>query len=550
MSRPGRPRRHHDSKRPRSSRPFEPDAPPPGVRILFEDDHLVLVHKPEGLLSATPPRSREDSLFGALTRRARRQGTGCYILHRLDRDASGIMVFAKTERAFAWLKEDFRARSIQRTYIAVLDGEMDAGPKNSGTIQTFLREDRFGLVHVVQARRLGGELSPTGRDDRAKLAVTHFEVLDRRRGHTLVALKMETGRKHQLRVHMAHLGHPIVGDRNYGHPSNPLGRLGLHALRLGFRHPAGTGDLELEALLPREFLKSTGLRNPWSPMKPKHPMQSGRSDGNRLGTGWDQVAEWYDTLLEAKGSDHHENVLIPGTLRLLAPRKTDRVLDLACGQGLVARELANLGVDVTGVDSSERLVALANQRAGSNERYHTMDARDLSALGSETFNGVICVMALMNMDPLSVVLESVRRVLKPGGVFVAIILHPAFRAPRQTSWEVESEGGVFKQFRRVDGYLSAGQEEIIMNPGEVQSGAAPKTTWTFHRPMQAYVSGLARNGFAIEQLEEWPSMRRSKGTHPRVKEENRARREIPLFLAIRSRMVNDQITIPPASSTS
>jgi len=111
------------------------------------------------------------------------------------------------------------------------------------------------------------------------------------------------------------------------------------------------------------------------------------------------------------------------------------------------------------------------------------------------------------------------------------MLHPAFRAPEQSSWGEDQQSRVRRQFRRVDGYLTPGQFEIVMNPSEVSQGGRPETTWTFHRPLQHYIRALSEAGFLIETFEEWPSLRTSEGGR-QAKEWNRVRREIPLFLGL------------------
>ncbi|HZW05508.1 MAG TPA: hypothetical protein VFF65_00170, partial [Phycisphaerales bacterium] len=145
------------------------------------------------------------------------------------------------------------------------------------------------------------------------------------------------------------------------------------------------------------------------------------------------------------------------------------------------------------------------------------------------FDTATCVMALGNIEPIDPVLEGVASLLKPGGALVFVISHPSFRAPGQTSWGWDDAGAQPRQFRRVDGYLSAGQHRISMHPGD----APDVVTWTFHRPLQAYVKALAAAGFVIETLEEWPGQRVSQ-PGPRAAEENRTRQEIPLFLAVRA----------------
>jgi len=142
-------------------------------------------------------------------------------------------------------------------------------------------------------------------------------------------------------------------------------------------------------------------------------------------------------------------------------------------------------------------------------------------------------MALMNMEPLGAVVGGAAARLRPGGCFVAAILHPAFRIPGQTAWGWDERGEGVCQYRRVDSYLSAQRREIVMNPGEVSRGATPVVTWTFHRPLGEYVRALGAHGLRIEAMEEWVSPRESE-PGPRAAAENLARREIPMFLGLRA----------------
>ena len=210
----------------------------------------------------------------------------------------------------------------------------------------------------------------------------------------------------------------------------------------------------------------------------------------------------------------------------------------------MGRLLAGRGCDVVGVDASAQLVSAAQGRAGPRERYLVGDARRLTQLELGQFDCACCTMALMNIDPLGSALEGVGALLRDRGAFVGVILHPAFRAPRQTSWGWDSSSEPAHQYRRVDAYLSSGQWPIVMNPGAVSRGARPVTTTTFHRPIERYVAALREAGFIIELLEEWPSMRRSE-PGPRAEAENRARSEIPLLLAWRARKIT--LPSPPGS---
>lgn len=584
-----------------------------GVRLVYEDDDVVVVDKPTGLVTApmpgTPehenPDLREQSVFGVVKNyikdKRRKRGTRVWIIHRLDKEASGLLVFAESDRAFEQLKEEFRTKRAHRLYMAVAEGEIrqdvptlpgrTAQPA-SGIIRSFLAEGDDGLMRSVNPD------DPRRRNmDPGQNAVTHWHVAGVGNGRTLLQLRLDTGRKNQIRVHMREAGHALVGDRRYGGRTNPISRLCLHATELGFSHPATGQDIRFYSPPPQAFYGLIGRvappntvgqtrpaivgeppQVPGAPKKPK--AQAPKNSESGPDTSWDHVAEWYDQLIGTRKSDHHENVIVPGVLRLLQPREGMRVLDLACGQGDFCRRLGELGVKATGVDSSPRLIESAQGgKGGGTSRFVVGDVRALgkiaeldSAQGDEPFDAATCIMALMNMEPIEPVLQGVASVLKEGGRFAFVVLHPAFRAPGQTSWgweeqrnhagmeprglgERDSRGregresrnfderrgrdmggqgqGGIRQYRRVDGYLSPGQSPIVMNPGAAAHGADAITTWTFHRPIQTYARVLHETGFAIELIEEWPSAR-SSSPGPRAAEENRARREIPLFLAVRA----------------
>lgn len=583
------------------------------LKIVFEDKDVLVVDKPAGLISANMPGETRESLFDIVkeyVRGDKRKPVRVWIIHRLDKEASGLLVFAKTEKAFQWLKEDFRAKRVHRLYLAVVEGEIGAGDAETvsllgprvkqlpgGTIQSFIKDDESGTMRSVAigdavregdrgrgpmsragapaGRPVGrGPLGPRGRggpleDDAPRLAVTHWRVLGAGQDRSLLQLRLETGRKNQIRVHMQEFKHPIIGDARYGATTDPIGRMALHASELGFTHP-GTGQMmRYFSPAPAEFYRSVGMEPPAAPVAPAPPPTPAPAEARpsptapvppkpAAETSWDHVAEWYDGLIEEERSDHFRHVIVPGTLRLLRPPAPEagsppmRVLDVACGQGALSRKIAELGAEVVGVDASPRLIEAARQRAaaaGIASRFEVGDARDLGALPAEVlerpFDAATCVMALMNIDPLEPVLRGAAGVLKSGGSLVAVILHPAFRAPGQTGWgwdrppQRPSRGkpprreDAGRQFRRVDGYLSPGQTPITMNPGRAAHGEEPVLTWTFHRPIQTYVRAFTEAGFLIEALEEWPSMRKSQ-PGPRAAEENRARREIPMFLGIRA----------------
>jgi 23S rRNA-/tRNA-specific pseudouridylate synthase/SAM-dependent methyltransferase len=540
------------------------------VRLVHEDDDVIVVDKPAGLVTAIPDQPEIDSVFARVKahvrRKAAKRGTRAWIVHRLDREASGLLVFAKSETAFNWLKDDFRARRVHRLYAAVVQGEMkDDRPEGeaksllgrrivqamSGTVRSFLYEDEQGLVHSVDSQMAGpkGEAKSEDDDDtsgKPRLAVTHWKVAQAGKGRTLLHIRLETGRKHQIRVHMQTLGHGIVGDQRYGGATGQDGRLCLHAIELGFTHPTSGASLRFRSPMPPEFARLVGMAT--SEPGPSDEGQSEAKEESRApavrggreaaaDTAWEHVAAWYDELLRDRGSDHHERVIVPGALRLLQAQAKERVLDVACGQGILCSRLTEQGVEAVGVDAAPALIKAAARHVPS-ARFVVGDARDLVTLAQtqawQAFDAAACVMALMNIEPMGPVMRGVAELLRPGGRFVAVILHPAFRAPGQSSWGwEEGKGGGGRQYRRVDGYLSPAQKEIVMNPGAAAHGGEPVVTTTFHRPLEAYVRAFAEAGLLVDAMEEWPSSRLSE-PGPRAREENRARREIPLFMGIRA----------------
>lgn len=544
------------------------------LRIIYEDEHVLVVDKPAGLLTADATGSGLEDLFGHIKDHVRqmtkRRGTRVWVIHRLDREASGLLVFAKTEEAFTHLKEQFRSKKAHRIYLAVCRAEFEPAKATSttdrtalpmGTIQSMLVERPDTTVESLPLGAIGGRRSlkderrpipgRQARDAAAaepKLAITHYRVLAVGRGRSLVQVRLETGRKHQIRVHMATLGHGLVGDHKYGiDPTAPKEhedqRLCLHGHELAFIHPATGQTKRFFSPAPAHFYQLCGANPPANARHEEPVPGSGTAVSTPPPAGprsdWNHVADWYDDLIEDRVSDHHEQVLIPGALRLLDLAPGMRVLDVACGQGAFCRRLSSMGVHAVGVDAAERLIDFARaasnkERTSANAEYHVGDARALAGLGLANFDRATCIMALMNIEPLAPVFAGVAKALKPGGLFVSILLHPAFRQPGQTSWGWDAGKAGHTQYRRVDRYLGASQQAIVMNPGAVASGKAPVTTLTFHRPMQDYVRAMAEAGLLVDALEEWPSGRRSE-PGPRAEAENLARREIPMFLCVRAR---------------
>jgi 23S rRNA pseudouridine1911/1915/1917 synthase len=211
-------------------------------RVLHEDEHLVFVDKPAGLLTVPAEKGNEPSLADALVDHYRRRGfkrAQIFIVHRLDRWTSGVLIFAKTPEALRGLKDLFEAHKLQRVYHAILVGEL---PENSGSLFSKLVEHQKTLKVKVTKGQKG-----------AKHAITHYRVLERLPGHTVVEVKLETGRRNQIRVQFADKGFPLLGDHVYGEVSELIDRQALHAELLGLRHPVTEAQVTVSAPVPKDF---------------------------------------------------------------------------------------------------------------------------------------------------------------------------------------------------------------------------------------------------------------------------------------------------------
>jgi ubiquinone/menaquinone biosynthesis C-methylase UbiE len=253
-------------------------------------------------------------------------------------------------------------------------------------------------------------------------------------------------------------------------------------------------------------------------------------------THWGPVAAWYDQLVGEKGSEFHQHVVIPGALRLLAPAAGDSALDVACGQGVFCRALAERGAEVTGVDAAAPLIAAAKEHGPAAIHYQVADVRDLATLPESHFSIASCLLAIQNIQPMAPVIAGVSRALKSGGRFVIVMVHPCFRGAKETSWGWDEASKI--QYRRIERYLIPRKTPIVTHPGS----RPDEYTWTFHRPIAAYIKSLRQGGMVVDAIEEWPSHKHS-DSGPRAPAENVARKEIPLFMAIRT------LKIGPAIST-
>ena len=247
-------------------------------------------------------------------------------------------------------------------------------------------------------------------------------------------------------------------------------------------------------------------------------------------TSWSPVAKWYDETVELEGSYQRE-LILPNLLRLMEIKNDERILDLACGQGFFSRAFAGAGAEVIGADISKDLIKIAAEKSEKEILYHIAPAHSLPFLANQSIDKTALVLALQNIEPLEETLKECARVLAQNGRLFIVLNHPAFRIPRGSSWGFDEETKT--QYRRIDRYLSNSKEKILMNPGlnATKERVEEIYTLSFHRPLQTYAKALAKAGFLISRMEEWNSHKKSQ-PGPRAEAENRARKEIPLFLAI------------------
>jgi RluA family pseudouridine synthase len=212
---------------------------PPALTLLHEDREVLVVVKVNGLLTVATAREKDTTAQAYLNHYLGSRGEDrVHVVHRLDRETSGVLVFAKTFHAREALKEQFAAHSADRIYIAVIEGTL---PQGRGSFRSHLLERRDLRMVSVKAHR------------DAKHAITHYRTIEKNAKYSMLEVMLETGRKNQIRAHLSEAGHPIVGDQFYGSNVNPLGRLGLHAKLLGFTHPTSGERLKFEAPIPKVF---------------------------------------------------------------------------------------------------------------------------------------------------------------------------------------------------------------------------------------------------------------------------------------------------------
>lgn len=211
-------------------------------KIVYEDDDLIVVDKKYGVLSMSRGKEGEDTVFSIMMQHVRRRDKNArvFIVHRLDRETSGLMLIAKNEKSQSILQDNWNANVLERKYVAIVEGAVE---KDSDRIVSYLTESPKSLkMHS----------SPT--DNGGKKAITNYKVLQRGLHYSLLEIELETGRKNQIRCQLYSIGHSVAGDKKYGATSNPLKRICLHALSIAFVHPTTRKKMAFSTDIPKEFL--------------------------------------------------------------------------------------------------------------------------------------------------------------------------------------------------------------------------------------------------------------------------------------------------------
>jgi len=223
-----------------------------GITVVYEDEYLIVVDKEAGLLSIATEREKRETAYSIISQYLKLKDAAArvFVLHRLDRETSGLMMYAKATDIQEAMQKNWDKLVQVRSYMAIVEGRTEP----EGTITSWLTEDKNFVMHSVNF------------DNGGQKSTTHYKTIKSTRRYSQLVLNLDTGRKNQIRVHMKHIGHPIVGDKKYGSSINPLKRIALHAFELVFTHPVTGEVLEFKSSIPK---KMDLLINPEMPDKDK-----------------------------------------------------------------------------------------------------------------------------------------------------------------------------------------------------------------------------------------------------------------------------------------
>ena len=210
--------------------------------IIFENEEFIVINKPSGLLTIPSDNEKGRTAYRMVNDYVQQKDKHArvYVVHRLDEDTSGVLLFAKNPKIKDILQKNWSDIVLERGYYAIVEGKME---KTEGTLINYLKENSLNLMYVTQDKTNG------------KKCITHYKVINTNSEYSLLDVKIDTGRKNQIRVQLGHIGHHVIGDDKYGEPKDPLKRLGLHAYKLKLIHPITKKIMEFKTEIPKEFHK-------------------------------------------------------------------------------------------------------------------------------------------------------------------------------------------------------------------------------------------------------------------------------------------------------
>ena len=216
------------------------------IKIIYEDKFIIVVDKPAHLLTIATDNEKEKTMFHKVIsyEKSKNKNNKVFIVHRLDRDTSGLLIFAKAERIKNILQKNWDNMVKTRGYVAVVEGKVE---KKEDTIKSYLKEGKNLITYSTNSKD-------------GKLAITKYKCINKSKSYSLLDIEILTGRKNQIRVHMKEMNHPIIGDKKYNSKTNPLKRLGLHANKLEFYHPVTGEYMKFESKTPKEFISMFPLQ--------------------------------------------------------------------------------------------------------------------------------------------------------------------------------------------------------------------------------------------------------------------------------------------------
>jgi len=225
-----------------------------GLKIVYEDRYIIVIDKEPGVLSIATETEKRGTAYSILSDHVKEKNANnrIFVLHRLDRETSGLMMFAKDQETQSALQHHWDRAVRARSYVALVEGEMT---QTQDTITSWLKEGKTFVVHS----------SPI--DNGGMKAVTNYRVIKSNKFYSLLSVDLETGRKNQIRVHMQSIGHPVVGDKKYGATHNPIRRIGLHAMELSFIHPVTKQLHEFSTPIPKKFTSVFGSERSDAPIR-------------------------------------------------------------------------------------------------------------------------------------------------------------------------------------------------------------------------------------------------------------------------------------------